>query len=96
MTKPTFSREVRNAVLIKQGWKCCQCDEYRGLTFHHIIINSKLNQRLYGELLQTRDNCRAVCSTHHQNRTWDIPIKRELQMKFKFELMKENKWRGKT
>jgi hypothetical protein len=96
MNTRTFSREVRNETLIKQHFHCFCCNEHNNLTFHHIIPNTKLFQKLYGDLIQSVLNCKAVCPKHHSNHSWDIELKHNLMSDFKFELTLIGEWKGKT
>jgi hypothetical protein len=63
----TFSPETRKEILIERRKRCEVCGEKQGLTFHHIIHNTKTNRKIYGDKLQSKENCMLLCIKHHSN-----------------------------
>lgn len=68
----TFSDEVREEKLKKANYQCENFQEEKchgmvGLTFHHIIPNTKPNQKKYGKKLQSKENCCVLCLYCHDN-----------------------------
>ena len=80
----TFSKETRASILIRDRYKCVNCGSQNWLEIHHIIANTKLNRKLYGEQIQSKENGVLVCKKcHDKHLLWDKELKRKLKLKFK-------------
>lgn len=50
---------------------------------HHLLANTKLNAKLYGDLIQSAENGVYVCQPCHiKHALWDKPLVRELKEKY--------------
>lgn len=71
----TFSEEIRKEIFRRDGEKCVNCEEKNKflLSFHHLIHNTKVERRNYGnERVQSAENGVTVCQQCHSNYTlWD-------------------------
>lgn len=55
----TFSPETKEEILQRDGHKCvCKCGKCNGVvhSIHHLISNNKTNRKIYGNLLQRKEN----------------------------------------
>ena len=85
----TFSKLTRLEVYSRDNARCTQCgeDEYFLLEIHHIIANTKLNRKLYGHLIQSRDNGILCChKCHDKHALWDGELRRQLRKEWKDEI----------
>jgi len=80
----TFSAETRKQIKAKSGGTCYNCRTlgYR-MEYHHLLANTKLNAKLYGDLIQSVENGVYVCQPCHiKHALWDKPLVRELKEKY--------------
>lgn len=67
----TFSRDTRERIYKKYNWQCAnykhpKCKNKTGLSIHHIIHNTKMNERIYGEdKIQSEENGILLCEYCH-------------------------------
>ena len=63
-TKHTFSTEVREKIVEATGGHCLCSEECTHLAteFHHILANTKVNQKLFPHFIQSIFNC---CPINH-------------------------------
>ncbi len=70
-TMNNFSRELREQVFAEQEGIChfygtSFCRGNEGLSFHHIVENTKANRKKYGnKRIQSRENCVMLCHVDH-------------------------------
>ena len=83
-------RQVR-AKIVKRAY--CQCENWnhpkckctKGMSIHHIIANTNMNAKLYGDdFLQSEDNGMLLCSYCH-----DHQAEMELVQRKKSELLEK-------
>lgn len=89
----TFSKETRIEIW-KRDKMCCSrifengetCRSTIGLSTHHLVANTILNKKLYGEeRIQSLENGKLVCYKCHTNHNlWDMDLRKALI----------NKWNG--
>lgn len=85
-SKQTFPLEVRESVFQKNCFQCenslhAKCLGNVGLSIHHIISNTKLNARLYGDkFLQSEDNAMLLCYYCHDHQA-EMPRVKERKQK---------------
>ena len=82
----SFSKLTRLEIYSRDNAKCTQCgeDEYFLLEIHHIICNSKLNRKLYGNLIQSKENGILCChSCHTIHSLWDSKLRNNLKLLWK-------------
>ena len=65
--KPTFGIETRIKIILERGKKCEVCGKTAGLSFHHIIHNTKMNRKTYGDKIQSEENAMLLCENCHSN-----------------------------
>ena len=76
----------RTKVLIRDRYKCVNCGSQNWLEIHHIIANTKLNRKLYGEQIQSKENGVLVCKKcHDKHSLWDKERKKQLLKTFKLK-----------
>ena len=64
----TFSRQAREAVHEAQNGYCAVNDCHEKICdFHHVVPNSKENQRRYPLFLQSPFNCVGICRADHDS-----------------------------
>lgn len=87
MSKPTFSEETRKAIFIRDNKQCVNCGEDNKfkLSFHHLIHNTIVNRKIYGdERIQSEENGVTACQQCHANyTTWDRALVAALKEKWK-------------
>lgn len=74
----TFNQETRQNIYEKYWHKCAnsadeKCLINKGLSIHHLIHNTKPNQKKYGDRLQSEANGLLLCQHCHTNQacfTW--------------------------
>lgn len=82
--KPNFKIETCISVLIKQAGKCYNCGTPNIDDYHHIIANTKMNRKIYGEQIQSEENCVGVCrKCHSEHSFWDKQLRKKLEKDFK-------------
>jgi 5-methylcytosine-specific restriction endonuclease McrA len=80
----TFSRETREQIIQRDRFRCTQCGNSNWLEIHHIIANTKLNRKLYGDFVQSAENGILVCKKcHDKHSLWDKELKKLLKLKLK-------------
>lgn len=83
----TFSQETREKIWKKYWHKCANSNEdscliNKGLSIHHLIHNTKPNQKKYGDLLQSEANGLLLCQHCHNNQStfdWIQALAKKLQ-----------------
>lgn len=94
MPKHTFSTDTREKVLEKYWHECAnnkhkKCKGRMGMTFHHVVENTIVNEKLYGkENIQSTENALPLCVWCHDNRLqipWIADKKKELINKWEKE-----------
>lgn len=70
----TFTQETRIKIYEKYWHKCANseadgCKINEGLSIHHLIHNTKPNQKKYGDLLQSQENGLLLCQQCHNNQS---------------------------
>ena len=81
-----FSNLTRLEIYSRDDCKCTQCgdDEYFNLEIHHIIANTKLNRKLYGNLIQSKENGILCChKCHEKHSLWDRELRSNLTKEWK-------------
>lgn len=83
-----FSPEIESKVFQAQGGKCNNCGTALNLRFDrpdHIIAQTKMNVRIYGEeRIQSEENCQIPCLKCHTNKfLWCRDKINELKEKWK-------------
>lgn len=68
----TFSRKTRERIYKKYNWQCANfkadnCKLREGLSIHHVVHNTKVNEKLYGDKLQNEENGVLLCQQCHNN-----------------------------
>ena len=90
----TFSKEIREKVLTKFNLQCAnyahsKCQWKKGLTFHHVVSNTKVNIKLYGNnKIQSEENALPLCVWCHEHQLqidWIQTLKKELLAKWKLK-----------
>ena len=67
--KPTFSVEVKEAMLAAYGYHCAMPDcSDLAEHFHHIVANTEVNNHNWPLYIQSPFNCYPICSTCHMNK----------------------------
>jgi len=88
----TFSKAIRDKLLSIYNWQCAnykhtKCQGNKGLSFHHIVPNTKTNIKLYGNKhIQSEENALPLCDWCHTHRTeigWIQLLKNKLINKWK-------------
>lgn len=80
-----MDRELREKIFERAGY-LCRCG-YRATEIHHIIANTKLNRKLYGDNIDSEKNLIAVCKDcHNKHSLWDMEKRKELERKFKNQI----------
>ena len=82
----TFSNLTRIEIYKRDNGKCINCgeSEYWKLEIHHIIANTKLNRKLYGNFIQSKDNGVIVCKNcHFKHSLWDRDLREKIKMYLK-------------
>ena len=65
----TFSKEVREAMYRSSGGRCQMPLCTKQVTeFHHLLSNTKVNQKLYPMFLQSPFNCLPICNDCHMTK----------------------------
>lgn len=89
----TFSKDVREAIIKKCSGVCLNCGKrkYR-MEIHHIVPNTKLNVKLYGnDNIQSEINGVLVCQPCHFNHAlWDKQLKKAVLEVFLSKQKKSN------
>ncbi len=70
----TFDQDTREKIYKKYWHKCANSQEdgcliNQGLSIHHIVYNTKPNQKKYGDKLQSEENGLLLCQHCHNNQT---------------------------
>lgn len=72
----------REVVILRDKGLCVNCGK-AGIEVHHIIPNTKLNKKLYGDQLESMENLVLVCKNCHNNHSlWDKPLRNRLKSVF--------------
>jgi 5-methylcytosine-specific restriction endonuclease McrA len=81
----TFSTKTREAIITRDNAHCQAPGCHRRYEeIHHIVSNSVMYRRIYGKLIQSKDNGVCVCKSCHQNHSfWDDELKEALIKKWK-------------
>ena len=75
-----FPPEIRLYILQRDNYHCTQCNSTQYLEIHHIIANTKLNRKLYGDKIQSARNGVLCCrNCHNKHSLWDKEMKRKLK-----------------
>jgi len=92
----TFSHETREYIWLKYNRKCAnyndpKCLIDKGLSIHHIIHNTKINQKLYGDWLQSKENGILLCQHCHTNYSLVDKVKqKEFELKNNLKVKNDN------
>ena len=83
-----FLKLIEIEVYVEQRHKCCNCGKSIDLRIDrpdHIVPQTKMNVRIYGEeLIQSKENCQIPCFHCHQNKAvWSKPKQKALIEKWK-------------
>lgn len=71
--KKSFPEKIRKIIFERQGYICGnssheKCLYNKGLSIHHIIANTELNAKLYGDdFLQSAENGIVLCDWCHNH-----------------------------
>src|SRR5690606_16976355 len=89
----TFSPEVKEAIIKRDGNKCiCKCEKCDGYghSIDHLVKNTKANRKKYGNLLQSKQNGNLMSEYCHRNciSTEEMNTKRKWLTE-KFDLLVE-------
>lgn len=82
--KETFSQLVRSTIILRDLSVCVNCPK-PATEIHHLIANTKLNVRLYGQdKIQSAENGVCVCKDcHNKHSIWDGERVQVLKSKWK-------------
>ena len=74
--KQTFDESTRLDIVSKYAGRCVNCRK-PATEIHHLIANTKLNVRLYGQdKIQSAENGVCVChQCHNKHSIWDKNLK---------------------
>ena len=92
--KETFSEETRIIIWHRDKKSCVICSGRHFLSIHHVVPNTKMNRRLYGnERVNSGINGTLVCQKCHDNHMfWDKQLKKNLISNWEEEIKRnENK-----
>lgn len=89
--KQTFSDYTRGVIIIRDQCRCVNCRK-PATEIHHLIANTKLNVKLYGQdKIQSAENGVCVCKDCHNKHTlWDKKLKPIWEQKTKLRKQNEN------
>lgn len=66
--------------------KCFLCGTPKNLTIHHLFSQTKLNKKLYGELIHRPENLLIICLDCHLTKTLPKMTEIEFCKKLKIEV----------
>ena len=88
MDKPYFIKETKIEIYKDFDGKCGHCGSTQALEFHHIIPNTILNRKIYGnERIQSKENGFLICKPDHEKVNIILKEKRKaLKQKWNAEI----------
>jgi 5-methylcytosine-specific restriction endonuclease McrA len=87
----TFDLPTRELIWSRYRRKCANYDDPKclidqALSIHHVIHNTKVNQKLYGDWLQSAENGILLCQHCHTNYSLVDKVKqKEIELKNKLK-----------
>ncbi len=86
--------ETRNAVITRDKGLCVNCGG-KGQEVHHLLPNTKLNEKLYSGKINSMENLVYVChDCHEKHSLWDTPLRAELKAKWEVNSKLNKKQNG--
>lgn len=81
-----FPGPTRKDIYLSFEGKCGQCGRKDNLQIHHLIHNTILNRKLFGDRIQSKENGYLCCeSCHSKYSLWDRKLVKQLKDKWNEE-----------